>query len=370
MSQPPGRPRSRLFKFTAGCGIALLLVFLVEGIASFAVFAHDVFTRSESPPAERRHTRYDGELGWVNIPGVRVEDLYAPGRTVTINAQGFRGERDVTVSVPDDRVRIVCSGDSFTFGYGVGDGDTWCAQLEELAPALEVVNMGQGGYGLDQIYLWYLRDGRQLDLDIHLVAINAHDIERMTSDVFFGYGKPTLVSEGGVLRPDRVPVPDAAFVSPWATQNVEILRKLGVVDMTARLTGSLGLETWRDVMTVEHAMDLARAAVRHMAAISREKGAAFVFVFFPAGYELTNHTMDGVRDAFTRALQAEQIPIIDLVEYFRRLPLAEARDMFIRHGEVDYPGAEGHFTQSGNWQAAQQLLFELRKIPDVASRLR
>lgn len=370
MSQQPGKSRSRLFKLFAGCGVALLLLILIEGLASVVVFVHDVSTRSENPPAERRHTRYDAELGWVNIPGTRAEGLYGPGRDVTINAQGFRGERDVAVEVPDGRVRIVCSGDSFTFGYGVGDGDTWCAQLEDLAPRLEVVNMGQGGYGLDQIYLWYLRDGKGLDLDVHLVAINTHDIERMTSDVFFGYGKPTLTMDGGALRPDRVPVPEAGFAAPWATQNAGLLRKLGVVDMLARLTGSLGMETWRDVMTVEQAMDLALAAVQHLAAISREKGAAFVFVFFPAGYELTNPVMDSVRVRFREALLAAEIPVIDLVDYFRSLPLSEARAMFIRHGEVDYPGAEGHFTQSGNWQAAQQLLFELRKIPGVAARLR
>lgn len=43
---------------------------------------------------ERQHTRYDEELGWINIPGTRIEDLYGAGRTLTINKQGFRARRE------------------------------------------------------------------------------------------------------------------------------------------------------------------------------------------------------------------------------------------------------------------------------------
>ena len=128
MAQPQGKQRSRWFKFVAGCGVALLLIVLIEGFASFAVFFHDVFSKSENPPAERHHTRYDEEIGWVNIPDTFVEDLYAPDRSVTINAQGFRGERDVTKEVPEGRVRMLCSGDSFTFGHSCS------VSIRELQP--------------------------------------------------------------------------------------------------------------------------------------------------------------------------------------------------------------------------------------------
>ncbi len=90
--------------------------------------------------------------------------------------------------------RLVCSGDSFTFGYGVGDEATWCALLATIPPGIETVNMGQGGYGLDQAYLWYRRDGLHLGHQVHVMALITRDFERMASDRFVGYGKPLLSS--------------------------------------------------------------------------------------------------------------------------------------------------------------------------------
>ncbi len=128
---------------------ALLAVILglaaFEGLCSLGLLSWDLVFRSKRPVAERVHTDYDEELGWVNRPSVQIKDLYGPGRTLTINAQGFRATRDYPVEVPEGKVRILASGDSFTLGYGVGDADTWCAALERTDPRLEIVNMGQGG---------------------------------------------------------------------------------------------------------------------------------------------------------------------------------------------------------------------------------
>jgi len=132
---------------------------LFEGLCSFVwVSSRIVGTRLT---AERLHTRYDAELGWISIPNVSLPDLYGPGIGLTTNADGFRGPLPVEDRDPGTS-RVICSGDSFTLGYGVGDLDTWCHQLAALDPGLRTVNMGQGGYGVDQAYLWYKRDGRTL----------------------------------------------------------------------------------------------------------------------------------------------------------------------------------------------------------------
>ena len=155
----------------------LLLVFcVVEGVASLARFGLIVATQTQRPLAERAHTEYDAELGWVNRPNVSLPDLYGPGASLHINTQRFRGTRDVAPHTPVGRVRVVCSGDSFALGYGVGDDATWCHQLEALEPRVESVNMGQGGYGLDQAYLWFLRDGAALEHDVHLFSFIAEDV--------------------------------------------------------------------------------------------------------------------------------------------------------------------------------------------------
>ena len=138
--------------------VCLATLIAIEGLSSLILVGRAFVDRAGPLVAERRHTQYDPDLGWVNTPGVQIPDLYGPGRSLSINSQGFRGLHDTSERVAAGRLRILCSGDSFTLGYGVGDADTWCARLTALDSRLETVNMGQGGYGVDQAYLWYLRD--------------------------------------------------------------------------------------------------------------------------------------------------------------------------------------------------------------------
>ena len=143
-----GRPGPRLalvFGFAFACVIALALV---EGVSSLFLLVRDLATGASEPLAEHRHSRYDADLGWVNVPGLKLPDFYGPGRSLSINDQGFRGTRNVAARTPTGTHRVVCSGDSFTLGYGVGDEETWCALLVNDDAELEAVNMGQGGYGV------------------------------------------------------------------------------------------------------------------------------------------------------------------------------------------------------------------------------
>ena len=44
------------------------------------------------------------------------------------------------------------------YNDGVGNDDVWCKLLESIDNRIETVNLGQGGYGVDQAYLWYKRN--------------------------------------------------------------------------------------------------------------------------------------------------------------------------------------------------------------------
>lgn len=161
-----------------------LLLMTVEGLASYGLLVRDVMTTNSL--AERRHTTYDPDLGWVNEPNVYIPDMYGPGVYLRTNAQGFRNNHEINAAVPAGKVRVVCSGDSFTFGYGVDNAHTWCEQLSVLDPRLETVNMGQGGYGVDQAYLWYKRDAAKIEHQVQLLAFITDDFYRMLSDSFAG----------------------------------------------------------------------------------------------------------------------------------------------------------------------------------------
>src|SRR5262245_25280565 len=162
-------PMRKLLKGALRLVLGTAVVFVVlEGLANTALFWYTLLVRPRAPLAEKGHTRYDPDLGWTNIPNVSLKDYYGPGLDLTTNAQGFRGTRPVDVAVPPGMLRIICSGDSMTLGYGVRDDQTWCQRLASLDPRIEAVNMGQGGYGVDQAYLWYRRDGAALEHQLHI----------------------------------------------------------------------------------------------------------------------------------------------------------------------------------------------------------
>jgi hypothetical protein len=108
-----------------------------------------------------------------------IPDMYRPGVSLRTNSRSFRGGREFTEAVPSGKFRVICSGDSVTLGFGVGDDHPWCKLLESLDQRLETVNMRQAGYGVDQAYLWYKRDGGAFRHHVHLFAPIVDDFRRM-----------------------------------------------------------------------------------------------------------------------------------------------------------------------------------------------
>lgn len=110
-----------------------------------------------SPPG--RPIRFDAELGWGHAPSSgsgedRFDELGARTAFAPSTAMRREGAR-----------RILAFGCSFTYGTEVGAADSWPAQLGLLRPDLELVNLAVPGYGLDQAFLRWRRDGRAIDAD-------------------------------------------------------------------------------------------------------------------------------------------------------------------------------------------------------------
>ena len=101
-------------------------------------------------------------LGFENVPGGEQHIVYrARGGEVLrdvvarVNAQAFRG-REVDLEKPAGTFRIACLGDSHTFGYGVGEGESWPCVLETALRArpdgarFEVLNCAVNAYDAEQ----------------------------------------------------------------------------------------------------------------------------------------------------------------------------------------------------------------------------
>ncbi len=115
----------------------------------------------------------DADLFWAPRPGFRGDFL---GRPVTINALGLRGA-EVAEPKPVRRRRVLCFGDSITFGYGVGDDETYAFRLgQALGPhGVEVVNAGVTGYTSHQVLALAERVVPRVRPDLATVCIGWND---------------------------------------------------------------------------------------------------------------------------------------------------------------------------------------------------
>lgn len=362
-----------------GAGAAALVVVaafvLLEGGSSLVLFVRDLAAGDGARPLARlRHTRYDPDLGWAHVPNVHVPDLYGPGAGLRTNGQGCRAARDFAREVPPGRLRVVCSGDSFTLGYGVGDADPWCAGLEAIDARLETVNMGQGGYGVDQSYLWYRRDGRALDHDVHVFAFILDDFRRMQERSFLGYPKPVLALRGGGLVAENTPVPRrpfwAGFVPPLARAAASL--RAAELARGARPAARGGDDA--EVTALPEAdpatFALVAKVVEDLAAWNREKASELVLVFLPTPADYRRRAADPWRRLAAREAAARGVAYLDLVEALRALPAPALEPLFIRPGALAFRAAAGHPTPEGHGWLARRVYEAIAARPRVAERLR
>lgn len=336
---------------------------LIEGLSALLLGALGG-DGAEPPIAERSHTRYDEELGWVHVPSQQVVDLYGPGRTLTTNSQGFRADHDFAPSVPEGRVRLLCSGDSFTLGWGVNDANTWCAALERLDPRIQTVNMGQGGYGIDQAYLWARRESDTLEHQVHLFAFISEDLQRMRYDRFSGYGKPTLRlpagGEAGGQAPvaNGVPVPrPERLKGPWWSQT----RTARLVLRVARRSVEVPPEPQ---LALSDAARIAVAAITSLHGDHEQRGSRLVAVWLPTIGEYVSRNVDPLRRTVVGNLRAAGVRTIDLSSDFLELSPAEVDRLFLTQDDVVFPESDRHYSEQGNEFVARALWRRLQYYPE------
>lgn len=332
--------------------VVLGLLFLIEGAVSYLSIGHAFFTQKI---AERQHTEYDPELGWINLPGITIPDMYSREDPLTINSQRYRSTREFSTRVPDGKVRVICSGDSFTLGYGVDDDHTWCQQLTTIDERLETVNMGQGGYGVDQAFLWYRRDEQELEHDIVVFAFIRDDFSRMQSDTFMGYGKPFLSVRDGQLVQDNYPVPRKSYDASWLGANLYMWLELDTVQwLSGQLGGALPAPAGHGVTDHAHTDAVVGKIFAALDDIAVRNNRHAVLAYLPTEGDIARDDKRRWERLVRSQAEAHGYDLVNVADAMRTLQPGDAEKMF-RGG--------GHYTDEGNRYVAEVIYQHLAELP-------
>jgi hypothetical protein len=287
--------------------------------------------------------RYLAQLGLAPARPAPVDD---DGAIYQSSAEGLRSPRaGLSFAAMPARRRIAVVGDSFTFGLEVRYENTWPHQLERmLGPEFQVLNFGVDGYGVDQAYLRYRRDGLAWRPEIVILGVIDDDFRRTMCVYAFlcfpGFGmpftKPRFVVSGQSLAPLNLPrpAPEAAFAAPTVDElpfvdfdgsfdPVEWRRHFYDHSYAARFVLSR-YRPWSSVrpqVTPEASAAVNAEIVRSFMRLAHERGAVPIVVFFPSrprfrDGELASHTAKAV-------LEANRIGYLDMIPCVGRVPAAQ-----------------------------------------------
>ena len=169
---------------------------------------------------------YDRDIGWVPRPG-RGSD------GATVSKQGLRSLREYAIPPPDPEKRILCLGDSFTYGAVVKDTETYPYYAEQLRPGTEWVNLGISGACLTQCLLHYRMNGKKFGGKHVVIGFMTDDAKRTVNcfrpflTPFNPFTKPFAKYSNGVFSIEPNPYQDISdFKRLLANEGPEIERLL------------------------------------------------------------------------------------------------------------------------------------------------
>ena len=153
----------------------------LASLAIAVVFAEALC--SLSPFARSAIFVVDPDVGVVRAPSQRglVPSGEEDGRwtSLTINALGLRGD-EVPMPKPAGETRVLCLGDSFVFGGGLGDDETLTASAQRLCGRgvdhARFINAGGNGHDTRTTALALKRLAPLVDPDVVVIGWNWNDV--------------------------------------------------------------------------------------------------------------------------------------------------------------------------------------------------
>jgi lysophospholipase L1-like esterase len=308
-------------------------------LAALTLFTIEVGCRALEPGPLRLRDEFpyiaDQVLGQLHKPS---SDKSWRGSHFGINAQGFRGPELKSSSSPK-LFRILCIGDSLTFGTGVEEADTWPRQLEALLRErvkerdVEVVNLSVEGWSSAQYRDAWARFGPELVPDL----------------VIFGWSVNDLPGTSVHLRahayPDSPPAQDslsklkpAAMMRHFSSEWTHRRREERWEELRDELTLALG--PWR-----QNATPSIREELAPLVEEVRASGAKPVLLSFPYEFQLRSAAADlAPAGTLKMCCSGLDVPFLSMATTYRAYIQMESPGLapLFQRGTLCQPTETGH----------------------------
>jgi hypothetical protein len=351
--------------------------------------------------------RFDPEVGYQLEPDIDLVHVWDGHDSVTriqTNHLGLRGA-DLPLEKAPGEYRILMLGDSYTFGYGVADQDTFAQVLERrlreadvAGGRLRVINAGVIGYSTAQAMLQYELYGRRLDPDLVILNVFVgNDVQEnlcqeLGSDLPSRRAPCFAVQDGKLVQSSKPEPPPAgptggdgliAHLRGWLmhTQLYTLAHDRGVALLTdhpplVSLLQKAGVdlrpdylprvvEAWYLPQNAGRGWDLTRLLISRLNHDVADDGARFAVAIVPSRVQLipevyqTSKVLYRGDDVFVRFVEDPAKPQSMLRQFLqeRGIPALDHLPSMIATGAGDglyYPSA-AHWNERGHQIAAANL---------------
>jgi len=286
--------------------------------------------------------------------------------------RGFRSNTAPIRLPHPNPIRILCLGDSYTFGYGVEDALTYPAQLESILShaypevGFDVMNAGVPRYGLDDEISVFERKGEEIKPDLVILQFFLNDIQDMVRKPQFGsyllehFHVPRrtslerLATKTELYRFARKVSIAKANINPTFTSEEQrkIFTQGGSLrdELTQEQRGLVS--TYEGIVSDASVEVLAPLWQEYLEKVMRlrdlveRQGGKFLFMIVPDAHQITQYQLVASR-CLVPFLQSQRVDVLDLTFPF----MAQTFD---RNASL-YLASDPHCSPAGNGLVARRL---------------
>ncbi len=313
-----------------------------------AILLTEIFIWVWDPPISRprvgSYTRHSPEYGWLNRPGASGWHVDI-GYHIRINRHGHRGP-EYPMKKPPGVFRILGLGDSFAFGWGVEEEQTFLRVLEQRLRAaghnVEVLNAAVPAWHSIQSLLYLMNEGRHFEPDL-VVAAFFHDDVRFNSFADILRGEIALnlkKAEAEVAQRKK-----SSFSRKFRLYNFWFnWRKIRAASRKYRRSNPFpSFEEEREIFKPDFDGDERLAATLEKILNDWDKArksldVPVVFTYIPIGGALHFPEFQGDARALARLSSEKRFPYFNLIPHLERHPAPRILYLHPRDGHMSAAG--------------------------------